>query len=276
MKNIPLQKIVLIGSGNLATWLSEALNGKREIIQVYSKKVAHAKKLAKKIGCSYTNDLKEISPKADLYIIAVKDDSIEEVAEKLKLTDKIVVHTSGSVSIDVLKKTSNKCGVLWPLYSFSNTNRNASKKIHTPRIPFFIEASDKKTEKELNSIVKEIKCVPYYIDSEKRAIIHLAAVFVNNFPNHLFTIAEALCKEAGVSINVILPIAKETVENLKDGAPSKSQTGPASRNDKRIINKHLSLLSHRTLIGKTHPMYKEVYEVLTKSIVQAHRGKQEL
>jgi predicted short-subunit dehydrogenase-like oxidoreductase (DUF2520 family) len=270
------QKIVLIGSGNLATWLSETLKGKRDIIQVYSRTLTNAKKLGKKIGCSYTDELKKISSEADLYIIAVKDAAIKEVAKKLKLTGKIVVHTSGSVSIDVLNRTNNKTGVLWPLYSFSNTERNKSIATHAIKIPFFVEASDKKTEKELASLVKDMKSVPNLLNSEKRAIIHLAAVFANNFPNHLFSIAECLCKEAGVSVKVLLPIVEETVENLKTQSPLKSQTGPASRNDKQILSNHIALLANDFRLHKMPPIYKEVYEILTKSIIQTQRGKKEL
>lgn len=260
------QKIIFIGAGNVAISLSAALKGKREIIQVYSKTLAHARALGQSLQCSYTNDLKKILTEADLYIIAVKDDAMEEVCKKLKLPNKIVIHTSGSTELKMLKKVSDKCGVLWPMYSF------AGKAKLTAGVPFFVEATDKKTEKELTALVKEMKGKPYRINSEKRAIIHLVAVFVNNFPNHLFTIAENLCKEAGLPFDLFLPLAKETVENITKQSPALSQTGPASRNDKRIINKHLALLSEKTPTGKSHPIYKEVYILLTKSIIESRNA----
>jgi predicted short-subunit dehydrogenase-like oxidoreductase (DUF2520 family) len=264
------QKIVFIGSGNVATSLAVALKGKREIIQVYSKTLEHAKKLGQQAGCAYTNDLKKISPSADLYIVAVKDDSIESVCKKLILKNKIVVHTSGSTDIKVLKNASNRTGVIWPMHSF------AGKAKLEPDTPFFIEASDKKTEKELAVLVKELKGKAYYTNSVKRAMIHMTAVFVNNFPNHLFTIAESICKEAGVPFNLFLPLAKETVENITKQSPALAQTGPASRNDKRILDKHLALLSDGTPLGKLHPVYKEIYKVLTKSIIETQRARKKL
>jgi predicted short-subunit dehydrogenase-like oxidoreductase (DUF2520 family) len=265
MKTDSFQKIVFIGAGNVATSLSEALKGKNNIIQVYSKTIGNARKLGEKIGCSpddsvgtgFTNDLKKISTDADLYIIAVKDDALEDVCKKLKLPGKIVIHTSGSTEMNVLKTISNNHGVIWPMYSFTTGNR---LKPFPNDVPFFTEASDKKTEKCITELVKELKGNPYYINSEKRAKIHMTAVFVNNFPNHLFTIAEALCKDAGVPFSLFLPLAKETVDNISKQSPALSQTGPANRNEKRILKKHLALL-------KSHPMYKEVYEVLTKSII---------
>jgi predicted short-subunit dehydrogenase-like oxidoreductase (DUF2520 family) len=263
MKKTSLQKIVFIGAGNVATSLAETLKGKAAIVQVYSKTLANARKLGEKLKCSYTNDLKKILPDADLYVIAVKDDAIEEVCKKLKLPGKIVIHTSGSTELTILKKVSGKCGVLWPMYSF------AGKAKPMPGTPFFIEASDKKTEKYITDLVKEMKGKPYYINSEKRAKVHMAAVFVNNFPNHLFTIAENLCKEAGIPFNLFIPLAKETVENITKESPALSQTGPASRNDKRILNKHMALL-------KSHPLYRDIYELLTQSIIQTNRGRKKL
>jgi predicted short-subunit dehydrogenase-like oxidoreductase (DUF2520 family) len=258
-----MKKIVFIGAGNVATSLSEALKGKRGTIQVYSKTLAHARALGQKIKCSYTNDLKKISTEADLYIIAVKDDAIEDVCKKLKLKGKIVIHTSGSTSINTVKKVSAKCGVMWPMHSFSGKAKLAAGS------PFFIEASDKKTEKELYALVKDLKGKPYYMNSEKRAKVHMTAVFVNNFPNHLFAIAEVLCKEAGITFSLFLPLAKETVESITKQSPALSQTGPASRNEKRILTQHLALL-------KSHPLYKDVYEVLTLSIIETISGRKKL
>ena len=233
MKNTSLKKLVFIGAGKVATALSASLKGKAHIIQVYSKTLANAKKLGQKTAGSYTNNLKKIVPDADIYIIAVKDDAIEEVSKTLKLPGKIIIHTSGSTELKTLKNISKNIGVLWPMHSFTG------KAGLLPKTPFFIEASNKKTEKELTVLVKQLKGIPYYIDSKKRAIVHMTAVFVNNFPNHLFTIAEAFCKKAGVPFKLFLPLADETINNIKKRSPALSQTGPASRNDKKIIYKHL-------------------------------------
>ncbi len=256
-------KIVFIGSGNVATSLSEALKGNYDILQVYSQTLVNARKLARVLGCAYTNDLKKISPEADIYIIAVKDDAIEQVCKKLSLKNKTVIHTSGSTGLKVLKKMSDNCGVLWPMYSFAGNAKLATG------TSIFVEGSDKKTEILLTTLVKELKGKPYYLDSEKRAKIHMTAVFVNNFPNHLFTIAEILCKEAGIPFNLFLPLAKETVENLSKKSPALSQTGPASRNEKKIIGKQIKLL-------KSHPDNKEIYKLLTKSRIKGSRGRKKL
>ncbi len=266
MKKTFSHKIVFIGSGKVATFLSQALKETIETIQVYSKTLANARKLGEKLGCSFTNDLKKISTEADLYIIAVKDDALVGVCKKLKLPGKMIVHTSGSTDLNILKKISNKYGVLWPMYSFTGSS---NLKPFPASVSFFVESPDKKTEKVLTGIVKDLKGKPYYMNSGQRGKIHMTAVFVNNFPNHLFTIAETLCKEAGVPFSIFFPLAEETFENIKNQSPSMSQTGPANRNDKRILKKHLALL-------KPHPIYKDIYKVLTKSIIETNRGRKKL
>jgi len=261
MNNKPTS-VVLIGAGNLASSFAEALKGKREIIQVYSKTLTHAKALGQKLKCSFTHDLKKIYPDADLYIIAVKDDAITEVCKKLRLPGKLVIHTSGSTELGILKKISDKSGVLWPMYSF------AGKPNLIPETPFFIEASDPGSKRELTRLVKEFKGKPYYMDSEKRMMLHMAAVFVNNFPNHLFAIAENLCKEAQVPFRLLLPLLHETIHTIEKQSPALTQTGPANRNDHLIINRHLALLSKE----KNLKRYKEVYKVLTESIIASNHG----
>lgn len=252
------KKIVFIGSGNVATCLGSALQGKYTIVQIYSRTLENARTLAEKLGCPFTNDLKKITKDADLYIIAVKDDVLEGVCKKLKLNGKMVIHTSGATSIDVLKGVSERCGVMWPMYSFAGGN---ILKPFPAGMPFFVEALDEGGEKVIEGVVKDLRGVIYRMDSEKRAKVHMTAVFVNNFPNYLFGIAEVLCKEAGVPFKLFLPLARETVENVGKQGAAKSQTGPASRNERNIIKRHLALL-------KGHEMYREIYKVLTESIIK--------
>lgn len=260
------KSVVFIGAGNVATSLSRALKGRRNIIQVYSHTRVHAKALGEKLNCSYTTNLQKIVSDADQYIIAVKDDALKMVCKELRLPGKLVIHTSGSTEIGVLRNISNKNGVIWPMYSFSGKANLSSG------TPFFIEASDNITKKELTALVKDLEGKPYYIDSEKRLMLHMAAVFVNNFPNHLFTIAEAICNEVKTPFSLFFPLAQETINNLEKQSPVLSQTGPASRNDRLTIKKHLALLSGDKNMKAT---YKEIYKVLTHSITKTTRARRE-
>jgi predicted short-subunit dehydrogenase-like oxidoreductase (DUF2520 family) len=253
-------KIVFIGAGNVATCLSKALSKKAEIIQVYSKTGASAQKLANILGCSFTYDLKKINSGADVYIVAVKDDSIEKVATHLRLKDKLVIHTSGSVEIASLKKASSNYGVMWPLQTFSKNS------VLKKNIPFCIEASSKKAQKLIGELVSEMGGTAYSINSKQRAKLHLAAVFANNFTNHMYVAANKIPKDVHIPFDILLPLIHETINKLDKGTPIINQTGPAARGDKKTIKKHEKLL-------KNNPQYLALYKLLTKSIQHSAHAK---
>jgi len=253
MKKASSKKIVIIGAGNVASALGGSLAKKYTIVQVYSKTLSSAKKLAAVLKTPSTNNIKKIDVNADVYIIAVKDDTIEEIAKKLCLKDKIVIHTSGSIDSSVLKKVSTNYGVLYPLQTFSGGSK---LKLNTP---FCIEASNEKVKKQLASIVNDLSGKAYYLNSAQRAKLHLAAVFANNFTNHLFAVANDITEKAHIPFDILFPLIEETVNKLKVQKPLLSQTGPAIRNDRRTLKKHSKLL-------KVNKQYLKLYELLTQSI----------
>ena len=247
-----LKTIVFIGAGNVATVLSKGIKDSYNVVQIYSKTLASARKLGSMLKCAYTNDLKKLLD-ADIYIIAVKDDAVGKVASVLKLKNKLVVHTSGSVKMEVLEKVSSDYGVLYPLQTFTkNTKLKAG-------IPICIEGSTKNVVKELGAIVKELNGKAYYLDSDQRSILHLAAVFANNFSNYMFTVAQHIVEESGLPFEILLPLIEETVGKLKLNPPEKNQTGPAVRGDKETIKKHELLL-------RNNLQYLALYKLLTKNI----------
>jgi predicted short-subunit dehydrogenase-like oxidoreductase (DUF2520 family) len=250
------EKIVFIGAGKVATALALALKSKRKIVQIYSRTNASAKLLAGKLSSAFTADIKKLNADADLYIIAIKDDAIAKIASQLKLKGKTIVHTSGAVSIDVLKKASANCGVLYPPYSFVK-GRGLDK-----NVPFCIEASNQKVKKELTDLVKDVAGKPYYMNSEQRSQLHLAAVFANNFTNHMFVIAHDISKQAHIPFEVLFHLIEDTVVNLKHQKPELNQTGPAKRGDKHTLKKHEEML-------KSNPRYLALYKQISKSIQQS-------
>jgi predicted short-subunit dehydrogenase-like oxidoreductase (DUF2520 family) len=249
--------ITLIGAGNVATQLGLALSeAGYPVLQVYSRTKASATTLSKKLKAAAITDLKELDPNASIYIIAVKDDAIAEVAKKLKLKDKIVVHTSGSVSMDVLKSVSKNHGVFYPLQTFTK-----EKKVNFREVPVCIEGSNKATSTTLQYFAKSISANVQKADSEQRKVIHLAAVFACNFSNHMYAIAEDILKKNKLSLDLLKPLIEETAMKIKDHSPKDVQTGPAVRGDEKTIKKHLKLL-------KNENKFKQIYELLSKNIQQ--------
>lgn len=242
--------VVVIGFGNVAYHLIKAFNKAENIDlkQVYNRNLNTIKHL--KETTLITDSLNSLK-NADVYIIAVSDDAISEISSKITNTNSFVVHTSGSVSMNSLKNSGKK-GVFYPLQSFSK-----SKEVNFNEIPFCLESEDEKDyvllEKIANAIGKKI----YRINSEQRKQLHVAAVFVNNFVNHMYKIGYDICNRYNVPFEVLHPLIEETSKKIKHLSPNEAQTGPAKRNDISTINNHLNLLNEQQQV---------LYKILTKSI----------
>ena len=183
-------KIFLIGSGNIATQLGKAFkNCGHEIVFVYSRNISHAKHLGEELKTNWGQTLKTISHfPADGYIIAVKDDAIADVVKQLPdLKNKLVIHTSGATDISILKNKFKNCGVIWQAQTIKARTKTDFKKV-----PFIIEASNPSSEKIVRKLASDLSDKVYAFNSKQRRVLHLGAVWVNNFPNHLYVLAEGL------------------------------------------------------------------------------------
>ena len=232
-------KIVLIGTGNVATHLAKNLAKCGVCVSQVS-------------GRMFAG----LDANADLYIIAVKDDAIPDVVARMPDTKGIVVHTAGSVDMAVLAKKFARCGVFYPLQTFSK-NRD----LDFSKIPVFLEASDEKTLLELKNFASILTKNINEASSEKRKCLHLSAIFACNFVNHLYALAGDIAEKAGYNIEVLLPLINETAAKIQELSPREAQTGPAVRNDKSVMARHEELLKDdETLLS--------VYQLLSKSIYQ--------
>jgi len=250
-------KAVLIGYGNVNSHLLKALanSNKTAVVQLYTRSEIQLPTAFQSIP--HTQDLNELK-EADVYIVAISDDAILDFSENLPLNNQLVVHTSGGVSIDNLSK-KNRRGVFYPLQTFSKDTV-----VDFKSIPICIEADDPKDEALLQAMGEAVSDRVVKINSDERAKIHVAAVFVNNFVNYLYYIGQDILKQDGIPFDILTPLIQETAHKIEDLSPEKAQTGPAKRNDKKTIEKHQHLLHNET--------YKEVYALLTK-LIQEHHAK---
>ncbi|HVG16710.1 MAG TPA: DUF2520 domain-containing protein [Chitinophagaceae bacterium] len=246
-------EIVIIGTGNTATILGRKLKEAGHVIaQVYGRNPKDASDLAYDLETESTNYWSVVRRDADLYLIAVSDIAVKEVIKELDMTDKTIVHTAASVSKEVLKKADHY-GVFYPLQSLNKHSGNL------PRIPIIIDASDETTFQLLSTLAHSISEQVIVGDDEKRLKLHLAAVLVNNFTNHIYALAEDFCMKEGIDFQLLTPLIDETTNRLQTISPSNAQTGPAIRHDATTIKEHLSLL-------KEYPRLKNLYKVFTDSI----------
>ena len=247
-------EIIIIGTGNTATVLGRKLKAAgHTILQVYGRNAAAASELAYELDSESTNYWSVVNRDADIYILAVSDIAIEEMVKELRLPEKTIVHTAASVSKDILKGSTSHFGVFYPLQSLKKENR------HTPEIPIIIDASDETTLHVLENLANTISTTVAEADDAQRLKLHLAAVFCNNFVNHIYALMEDYCHKENLDFNLLIPLIKETTLRLTTISPSSVQTGPATRADKATIDKHLALLA-------SHQHLKQLYEMMTKSI----------
>lgn len=233
-------RVVFIGAGNVATHLAQSFDKTHDVVQVYSRHIQNAISLANLLKqADATDNLNEVISDADIYVVSVKDDAISEIVGNIKVVSGLWVHTSGSVSLDVLSAKFERCGVFYPLQTFS---RNVD--VDMSEVPFFIEGIDDKTESLLIDVAKEISKRVYKANSLQRRSLHVAAVFGCNFVNYLWAQADEILKKSGYNFDILLPLINVTLDKAVKVSPSEGQTGPARRGDLKIMQSHEQMLSN--------------------------------
>ena len=256
-----IENIVMIGSGNVATQLALALVEKGiRVKQVYSRSLESARVLAEKVNAAFTSDLLQLDTEADLYVIAVKDPAIQEVLENLRLREnQLIVHTAGSVPMNILEGFTSNYGVFYPLQTFSK-----NRKVDFSDIPICIEANHPSNLMKLEELGKRLSGTVSQINSDERKTLHLAAVFTNNFVNHFYSIGAEILHDKKLDFELLKPLIRETAAKIETLHPVEAQTGPARRNDQTIIGQHLKMLQNK-------PEYQKIYSFVTESIFQVHQ-----
>ncbi|MEC3908449.1 DUF2520 domain-containing protein [Tamlana sp. 2201CG12-4] len=250
--------VVILGAGNVATHLFKGLNKAKDVsvIQWYNRNLEAINPYKNLVDI--TSDLNTLK-KADVYILAVSDDVIATLSSKLPFDNRLVVHTSGSVNIHDLDK-KHKRGVLYPLQTFSK-----HAEIDFKNVPICIETIDKKSYPLLKELALSLGSPTKRVNSNQRRVLHLAAVFVNNFTNQLYRIGHEITESESTEFDLLKPLILETAKKVQEMSPYMAQTGPAKRNDKKTIKAHLGLLQNQE--------HNEIYKLLTDSIQHTHGRK---
>lgn len=226
-------KVAIIGRGNVATHLYTALTPCAEVNMVNP------------------HTFHGMPKDPDITLISVTDSAIQEVADRLRKHDcGILAHTSGSTPIDVLNGCADSIGVVYPLQTFSR-----DVPLEYSEIPFFIEASSIDAEKALTQLARSVSNHVFHAGSDRRRGLHIASVFACNFVNHMWSIADSLLYEQDLDIKVLQPLIRETLRKAMANPPCTVQTGPAIRDDRNTIEKHLQMLDDKPEIQK---LYKEI------------------
>ena len=200
-------KVSVIGTGNVGTHLCVALSDKvDELVSVNSR------------------TLEDLPLDSDIYILSVSDRAISDVAARMPAVRGIVAHTSGSIPMDVLTPYTDRAGVFYPLQTFTKWSD-----LDYARIPIFVEGSSESVSEKLMDLGSLFSDRLYIADSALRKKLHIASVLACNYVNHLWTKADELLHDEGLSIDILMPLIDAAVDKLHRMPPAEAQTGPASR-----------------------------------------------
>lgn len=252
----PIQSISVVGAGNVATHLSKGLQSSGvKINAVCSRNAALAEVLADELGAAAISEYSDI-PDGDLVLLCVSDDAIATVLNEIPERYP-VAYTSGSVELSRMPQREN-LGVFYPLQTFSKT-----KEVNLFEVPFLIEATDAGFAQSLFDLAWKLSRKVQFASSADRKHLHLGAVLVNNFTNHLALLAKKHLDQHGLDWQLLKPLMEETIDKLKTTDPYDAQTGPARRNDQHTISEHISMLEG---------LPKEIYDVISRSIQQTYNA----
>jgi len=254
--------ITFIGSGNVAWHLAPAFDNAGYVVkEVYSRNTKHAVQLTERLyQAEAKTSLNFSESNSSVFILAVNDDSISEVAKEIILPDDaILVHTSGSVPLSELDfAATTNIGVFYPLQTFSKT-----KKVDFKSIPVFIESNNAETEKTLLTLAKAISNHVKKISSEERKAMHIAAVFASNFTNYMLMLSKEIMDSSNLNYDWLKPLISETINKSFQVGPEAAQTGPAQRGDLETLEKHIDFLQNDTELS-------EVYKVISQHIINRY------
>ena len=246
-------RIGLVGTGNVAIALAGEIR-RHEAFTLVQLIGRDKNKIPKDLIDIPFSDQFNALPTCDMILIAVSDHAIQEVSNQLPLTDAVVAHTSGASSMDLLSNHKHR-GVFYPLQTFSK-----QQPLTWSEIPILWEGNNKLVDEKLESLSQLLSPLAVQSDEKQRLSMHLAAVVVNNFTNHLYAEAHRFCKSKQLNFELLTPLIEETTRKIKQLDPRESQTGPASRGDMQTIQRH-----------KAVPMTEElsdIYSLFTSQLLK--------
>jgi len=250
-----IQSLVIIGSGNVATHLASAFqDAGLDILGIYSQTFKNSQILADKLNANAFESITDIPDTADAYLLAVTDSALIKIVSEMPIVNGVLMHTSGSVGLDVFPTRIIRSAVFYPLQTFTK-----GKSIDFSSVPILIESKNKIVLKQLENLGDKISKTVKSIDSKQRKQLHLAAVFASNFSNYMYHIAFNLLKENDLNFDLLKPLINETVEKLNSISPQEAQTGPAIRDDHKTINEHIDMLDN-------NPAYQHIYRLISDQI----------
>lgn len=252
-----IERVVLIGSGNVAEALARTIGHcpELQLVQLFARNPERGGQVAEIGQTTWTDDRQQLAA-ADLYLLCVSDRAVAELAASLPIPPTAVVaHTAGSVPLDALPAKFARRAVFYPLQTFTR-----GREVDFREIPIFLETADDTLRRPLEGFARQLSERVLFADSEQRNRLHLAAVFVCNFANHMYALGEKILDGTGLDFDLLKPLIAETARKACDTiSPTAVQTGPAVRNDRTTQERHTAMLAEE-------PLLEELYRKISQNI----------
>jgi predicted short-subunit dehydrogenase-like oxidoreductase (DUF2520 family) len=250
-----LYRIAFIGAGKVAWHLAPALkNAGHAIVQVISRSALSAQRLADRVGCDFTDKIKDLDLEVDILFLTVPDHTLVEIIHDISNYRGLVIHTSGTFSTMRFTCQKYKYGCMYPVQTFTQ-----KRNLDLSQVPLLIEGSEPAVTERISLLARDVSSRVFEVNTENRRNVHLAAILANNFTNHFLFQSYKILAGKNLPVSWIEPLIRETYEKAIEMGPEKAQTGPAIRNDENTINKHMELLSY-------NPELQEIYRLISNSI----------
>ncbi|MGF7429854.1 DUF2520 domain-containing protein [Thermoanaerobacterium thermosaccharolyticum] len=240
-------KIGFIGAGKVGTSLGILLSNSSIKVSGYlSRNLSSSLKASSLTNSNAFSKYEDIIIASDVIIISTKDDCIKSIVEEIlkhksTINNKIFVHLSGSISIDVLKplKEYGHTMVMHPVQTCPSIEAAVSL---LPESYFTIEGDDIAINAGIN-IVKAIGAKPIVIDGINKPLYHASCVVASNYLVTLIKAANELLKASDFPIekypDMLLPLIRGTLKNIDESGCDASLSGPIARYDIDTIKKHI-------------------------------------
>src|SRR5688500_17325901 len=231
--------VSLIGCGRAGGAVALALHRAGwPLLGVWSRTSASARRLSRLTGAP--------GPRGPggIVLVAVPDDAISSVAESLEgLDNTLVVHLSGSTSVDALRPLPRRAS-LHPLQTLPDAVRGADA---LPGAAVAVTARTDADRRILRALARAWGGRPFDLPDADKPRYHAAAVFASNYLVASLYAAERLLDGVALPKGALLPLAQASVANASSRGARSAITGPAARGDVRTMRRHLRAIQDPAL-----------------------------
>lgn len=239
--------VILVGPGRAGLALSiRFVDSNHSIVGVLARDPADAADAVSRVG-GRALGWDEPLPAADLLVLAVRDDAIGEVADRLGPVSGAVaaaIHLSGLTPVSVLEPLGPAMiGSFHPLQTLPTPEAGATR---LEGAWAAITAREDYLADRLFELASSIGMHGFALDDESKAVYHAAAAAAANFPLAALAMSRRLFDAAGVPFEAAGPLVRAIVDNALEMGPSDALTGPIARGDVGTVRAQIAAVADST------------------------------